>query len=255
MTESVHPWWESLYDDWLADVLLTRGDAAEVTATLGFLTEALRLEAGQRVFDQCCGIGSLSVPLAQAGYRVQACDLMPGYIERARSYASQQQVQVESCVADAFHFVAAPCQAAFNWWTSFGYAPSDTENLRMLRCAYDSLLPGGRFALDFMNVPGVLRSFVPRVITQRQTPRGNVTLVRESEIDLRAMAMTKRWTYHLPDGSEKSHPSWVRMYLPHELEALLRRAGFEDVALYGDVDLSAIALDSPRCIAVARRPV
>ncbi len=248
-------WWPSLYDDLLADVLLERGDPAELEATLAFLEQALALRPGLRVFDQCCGIGSIAVPLAAHGLDVVACDLMPDYIARAEADAQARGLHLELQAADAFQFVAAPpCHGAFNWWTSFGYMREDDDNLRMLARAYESLVPGGQFALDFMNVPGILRTFLPRVETRRQTRRGEVLLVRDSAIDLRAMAMTKRWCYRLPDGTEVAHDSWVRLYLPHELVALLERVGFRDVALYGDLHFAALTLNSPRCIAVARRP-
>jgi 16S rRNA G1207 methylase RsmC len=58
-------WWTELYDDHLADVLLEPSSPAEVDATLGFLVERLHLTPRARVFDQCCGTGRLSVPLAR----------------------------------------------------------------------------------------------------------------------------------------------------------------------------------------------
>lgn len=254
MTTPAQSWWPALYDDLLADVLLERADGAELQNTLRFLTDALQLSPGARVFDQCCGIGSLSVPLAKH-HSVVGWDLMPGYIERAQRAARAAHLEAELVAADAFHYTPSlACDAGFNWWTSFGYAPSDQDNLRMLQRAFEALRAGGRFALDFMNVPGILRAFQPHVVTRRNTSRGEVMLIRESRVDLAAMAMIKRWTYLLPDGQRVEHDSWVRLYLPHELAALLKRAGFEDVVLYGDLDKTPITLDSPRCIAVARRP-
>lgn len=248
-------WWERLYDELLAEMLLERADGAEVDETLAFLQKALALTPGARVFDQCCGIGSLSIPLAQRGFRVSGCDLMPAYVERAMRKASGLGLELDLVAADAFEHVAVPtCDAAFNWWTSFGYATSDQQNASMLAGAFSSLRPNARFALDFMNVPGVLRGFLPRVETRRNTRYGEVTLVRDSAVDLRAMAMTKRWSYRLPDGSLVEHDSWVRLYSPNELVSLVASVGFTDIALYGGLKFEALTLDSPRCIVVARRP-
>lgn len=255
MTSNSQPWWRSLYDDLLADVLLERSDPAEVDATLRFLTNRLELLPGMRVFDQCCGVGSLAVPLASSGYRLNGCDLIPEYVERARRRAVDARVVVELETADAFQFVPPqPCDAVFNWWTSFGYASTDDENVRMLDRAAEALRPGGRFALDFMNVTGVLRGFQSRVRTERVTARGTIELIRDSSIDLRRLVMLKRWTYTLPDGSRIARDSQVRMYLPHELVGLFARAGFSDVQLYGNLDGAPLELDSPRCIVVGKRP-
>jgi 2-polyprenyl-3-methyl-5-hydroxy-6-metoxy-1,4-benzoquinol methylase len=253
-TASTAPWWEALYDDLLADVLLERDDAA-TQATLAFLQEHLRLEAGMRIFDQCCGIGSLSLPLAARGLSVVGVDQAAAYVERGNDAARTQGLDVHLVAADARAWRAPePCHAAFNWWTSFGYAADDEDNRRMLERAFESLRPGGRFALDTMNLPGVLRGFQPAVVTRRHTPRGEVTLVRETLLDLSEGMMKKTWTYLLPGDRRVEHRSAVRLYLPHTLACMLRDVGFEDIELLGSVRGEPLALESPRCIAVARRP-
>jgi 2-polyprenyl-3-methyl-5-hydroxy-6-metoxy-1,4-benzoquinol methylase len=77
-------WWTTLYDDTLADMLLVRRNAEELRTTIAFLGEQLGLRPGAVVFDQCCGIGSLSNPLAEAGARVVGVDQCAAYVERAR---------------------------------------------------------------------------------------------------------------------------------------------------------------------------
>ena len=69
-------WWVSFYDELLAETLLVRESESEVTATLDFLQRTLRLEPGlgQRVLDQCCGIGSLANPLVARGFAVIGVD-------------------------------------------------------------------------------------------------------------------------------------------------------------------------------------
>ena len=51
-------------------------------------------------------------------------------------------------------------------------------------------------------------------MTRRETPRGEVTLVRETRLDLGQGMMHKTWTYFLPSGERVSHQSAVRLYLP-----------------------------------------
>jgi SAM-dependent methyltransferase len=251
----VTTWWAELYDDLLAEVLLVRGDPADTARTLSYLISQLRLEPGSRVLDQCCGIGSLALPLAQAGYQVVGVDQAKGYVARARGEASRAGLSVELHAADAFEFVARPpCRAVLNWWTSFGYATDDETNLQMLLRAFESLEPGGRLALDVMNLPGVLRNFAPTVTLRRQTAHGEVELARESELDLARGELRKLWRYTLPDGRRVEHVSTVRLYMPHSLAELVRRAGFVDVVLHGELDASPLGLDSRRCILVATRP-
>jgi SAM-dependent methyltransferase len=248
MTKS---WWHELYDDLLADMLLVRDDPNEVERTLRFVQRELALEPGAHIYDQCCGIGSLSVPLAHLGYQVTGVDQCEAYILRARE-AAPDPSSLRFEAADACEFVAAePCDAVLNWWTSFGYCPTDEENLRMLQRAYDSLKPGGRFALDYLNVPGILRSFQRHVVTRRLCEVGEVVLIRESEVDIARGTMEKLWSFQLPDGTQVERRSSVRLYMPHEVRAMLEAVGFSQVKLYGNVDSEALGLDSQRCIAVA----
>jgi SAM-dependent methyltransferase len=237
-------WWRELYDERLATLLLDAVDDADSEATAAFLVEHLRLRAGDRVLDQCAGTGRLSAALASRGLVVVAVEQCDAYVGRIRERAPS----VEAIAADAFEFVARPpCAAAFNWWTSFGYLVDDPGNLRMLRRAFESLQPGGRFALDFLNVPQILRAFRAHDITQR----AGLTLTRDTRLDLARGLMHKRWRVE-PGGVVRD--STVRAYHPHELVGLAEQAGFADITLVGSVRGEPLELDSPRCILLARRP-
>jgi 2-polyprenyl-3-methyl-5-hydroxy-6-metoxy-1,4-benzoquinol methylase len=248
-------WWANLYDDLLADMLLARSNSQESERTADFLVEKLGIMPGMRVLDQCCGIGSLSIPLASRGYEVVGVDQCEAYIDRGRRAAEAARARVEFHAADALEFVPErPVDGAFNWWTSFGYLPHDEGNARMLRRALEALRPRGLFLLDFMNVPGVLRSLQKDVVLRRATPRGEVVLHRESSVNLARGTLEKRWTYFLPDGQRRSWPSSVRLYMPHEVARLLGEVGFSDIEMYGDEQGNTLLLDSPRLILRARRP-
>lgn len=246
-------WWESLYDGLLAAVLLEPQTEDELARTADFVWGVLELAPGARVFDQCCGLGQLARVMASRGAEVIGVDQASAYVERARRDAEGLRARFE--VGDAFAFVAEPaCDGAYNWWTSYGYADDDAENERMLARAFESLRPGARYALDVPNVPGLLRGFLPSVVTRRAMPEGELVLIRESSIDLAKGVLHKRWTYVLPDGGMVVRPSAVRLYMPHDMRAAFERAGFEEVALYGSTAGERLALDSPRCIVVGRRP-
>lgn len=255
MAEAPTPWWVDLYDDAVADVLLQRSDPAEVDATVDFLVRALELAPGARVFDQCCGIGTLAVPLAQRGVRVIGVEGSARYVERAR--AAALGLPCRFIVGDAFAFVPEePCDGALCWGTSFGNAETDEDNLRMLQRAYEGLRPGGRFVLDYQHVARLLGSFQPALIQHGplQPDGTRITLLRESQLDLPRGVLAQRWTVLTPEGRRRETRSEVRLYLPHELLRLLRAAGFSDVDFFGDLHWGALQERSPRCVVVARRP-
>jgi SAM-dependent methyltransferase len=246
-------WWSALYDDWLAEQLLVR-EAGEVDATVAFLRSRLDLRGGARVLDQCCGIGSMALPLAASGVQVIGVDQAEAYVARANRDARARGLNASFVAGDACRFLPpAPVDAAFNWWTSFGYFDDDEANLAMLARAYDALVPGGRFALDTMNVPGVLRGFQREVSLRRETPRGEVLLHRESRVDLVRGRLLKRWTYFVGEDGKVEHESSVKLYMPDVIGDMLRRAGFSEVEMVGSVAGEPLSLDSPRLIAIARR--
>lgn len=245
-------WWETFYDEHLAHLLLEQTSEAEVQETIRFLTETLSLNAHARIYDQCCGNGRLSLPLAALGHEVVGVDQAAIYIQEAQR---AEAPRATFFAGDASQVVIdPPCDAVINWWTSFGYATRDEDNLKMLRAAYDSLKPGGGFALDFLNAPGIIRHFQRDVVTRRQLPEGQVVLLRETRLDLQHVRILKHWTYFLPDGRRVEHDTSVGLYMPHQLVALARAAGFDHVELWGGTDGSDLSADSPRCILTARRP-
>lgn len=251
-------WWVDFYDEWLELMLLDEAGGARLERTLDFLWEALELEPGARVFDQCCGNGRVALPLAAREITVHGVDQAASYIERATACAVAEGLDDRATfvAGDAFEYVARPtCDAAINWWTSFGYAPTDEGNRAMLERARDSLVAGGRLALDFLNLPGVLRHFAPHVIDRREAPDGSgeVVLTRESRVDVAAGVLRKRWTYFLPGGERVEHDSAVRLLMPHRIGQMMADVGLEVVAMYGGTDASPLTMDSPRCVIVARR--
>jgi SAM-dependent methyltransferase len=244
-----------LYDDIVAELFLLRQDPQHTSQTSSFLIRTLGLEPGSTVFDQCCGTGTISLPMAGAGVRVVGVDQCEQYVRRASEAAAQQNLPAEFHVGDAFAFVApTPCDGGFNWNTGFGNDSDDDRNREMLRRAFESLRPGGRFALDYQHVARVLRDFQHALTYRLPRPGGEVLLIRESEPDLPAGLLRQVWTFLLPDGTRRVRRSLVRLYLPAELAGLLRSVGFNDVTFGGGIDSQPLTLDSPRCIAIARRP-
>jgi SAM-dependent methyltransferase len=248
-------WWQPLYDDIVAELFLVRHNKQDVADAVAFLRGVLALEPGMTAFDQCCGIGTLAIPLAEQGVRVVGVDQSEAYVRRAARSAGG--LPCEFRAADAFAFAPAePCDAAFNWGTGFGNALDDGRNREMLRRAFEAVKPGGRFLLDFQHVPRVLRTFQPAV--SKRLGQGEnapeTVLVRESHIDLVAGAIRQRWTFFLPDGSRRERRSVVRLYLPNQLADMLREVGFADVQFYGDTRAQPLTLDSPRCVLVGTRP-
>jgi SAM-dependent methyltransferase len=249
------PWWASFFDDLYARVGLTGGDPALIEQIVEFLIGALELEPGMTVLDQCCGIGRLSLPLAQRGMRVIGVDQSAEYVDRATHKAASGGLTCEFHCADAMEFVSPrPCDAAFNWFTSFGYLEDDEINLRMLQRAFESLAPGGRFVIDLINAAAVLADFRSMMVYPAQDRAGGIVVLTDNRADLPRGMVESAWTFIEPDGRRQTRRVSTRLMMPHELGRLLRRCGFVDIRMAGWIDGSPLSLNSRRCIALARKP-
>lgn len=245
-------WWTTFHTAEMADLLLVRSSSEELRQTLDFLVQELRLRPGDRAYDQCCGIGSLSIPLAERGMQIVGADLCDHYIARAQREAKGN---CRFVCGDAFQFVPeAPCDGVFNWYSSFGYALTDARNAQMIRRAYESLRPGGLFALEMPNFFSLLRNFQPRMERQGVSAGRDVTLVRESTIDMRRGRLEQVWTWNTAGREPFHHRSALRIYFSYQIAEMFDECGFTDIRFFADVRSKKFTLDDPRFICVGERP-
>lgn len=243
-------WIESFHDELLMHTLLVRTDSSELEKDLCFLTQTLNIRPGSLVLDQCCGIGSIAVPLSKQGIQVVGVDITPSYIERAKSIPSTCQFHCE----DARTFQYPSCDGVFNWWTGFGYFLDDTENKKLIEQAFASLRSGGTYILDVPNLSGILRHFRPKMHNTYETEIGTITLERTTIMDLYRSRMEKEWIYRKDGVICAQHHSSVRMYGSHELVSMLKNVGFSDITLLGNREGAPLSLDHLRCICIGRKP-
>ena len=249
-------WWETLYDDAIADLFLARQSEDALAREIRFLMRLLDLKPGDLLFDQCCGIGTQSLALAAEGLRVIGVDQCARYTERARAKAEERGLAARFEAADATRFRSPePCHAGVNWGTSFGNGPNDETNLAMARRAFESLRPGAAYAVEFPNMAHLIAHFQPVMVRRRATAEGEWLVLRESTLNLAGGSLDQVWTIVHPDGTRRTNPSSVRLYLPSQLAELLAAAGFGDVQLFGGTDGDPLDMGHARCICIARRPL
>lgn len=246
-------WLQSFHDELFSETLLVRRDPEAREKELQFLETTLHLNKKEPILDQCCGIGSLSVPLLEKGFSMVGVDIVPDYIEKANQEA-QKLGKGQFFCEDARKFIYSNCQAVFNWWTGFGYFETDQENQQVIEAAFQSLRSGGYYLLDLLHPAGVLRHFKPVMITEYSTKFGVVTLTRNTEFDLYNGRMEKDWIYSQEGKELQRHHSSLRIYYAHEIAAMFQKIGFRDVQLFGNTRLEPLNIDHLRCICIGRKP-
>ena len=204
-----------------------------------------------RVLDLGCGPGRHSIPLAKQGAQVTGVDRSPFLLEKARSRAEFEKLNIEWVQADMRSFVRPDeFDLVINLFTSFGYFGDVEEDLTVLRNVFRSLAPGGFFIIDVMGKEIVARGFAPSEV--REQPDGSIWVSTREIID-DWYRIRSHW-FLIRDGKVAEVQFDNALYSGREMADLLKEAGFEKVRLFGSLQGIPYDLKAQRLVAVAVKP-
>ena len=63
-----------------------------------------------------------------------------------------------------------------------------------------------------------------------------MTILNEHTADFQRGVINADWTFVLPDGRRETRHVFTRMLMPHEIVAMFRRAGFDEIELLGSTE-------------------
>jgi len=212
----------------------------------------LALTEGDRVLDVGCGFGRHAVQMARRGLRVVGLDLSAYFLALGQERARTAGVDVRFVRGDmqllpfTGIFDAAVCLGG-----SFGQFETEDEDLALLTETAQALRPRGKFLLDVANRDGILSRFIGKDWDQLED--GTVVLRERQWDSLRGRVEGKDIVVG-PDGRRREYAHSMRLYGAPEISSMLRRAGFDVLAMYGSLAGAAVGWDSPRVNVVAQRP-
>jgi SAM-dependent methyltransferase len=249
MPEAAPDWWQTWFGPGyldLYDALLAERTPVEVDQ----VEALLHLHPPRRILDLPCGQGRHAIELARRGYEVTGVDLSSYMLDVARERAQAAGVMVRWLAGDMR--AALPGETfdlVLNLFTSFGYFADEADDHRVVRAAASMLEPGGRFLLEVINGEQVMGNFQER----EWFTIGQTAVMERRSLDMPARRMVVERTVSSTNGEDISVHA-VRLYRGDELEAMLRRAGFSAVNLYGAWDGARLTADSLRVLAVGSMP-
>lgn len=244
------------------------------TADIDFFLSLLRRLQPRRVLELACGNGRVTVPLAELGatqgFDVVGLELVPEMLEAAQQKratapaATQERLRLEAGdmrtwrVAEGeplFDLIVTPCSSVCHLLTL-------EDQLAAWRCAYDNLVPGGRFCVDVATadlgsytdswhhpphewVEIDLDTFDEATKTRLLRQKTTRYLAHEQLACIRFL-YDKFVGAAPPERSISDFESHV--YYPRELQLLFMHTGFEVETTYGNYQSRPLGPSSPQMI-------
>lgn len=202
------------------------------------------------VLDLCCGPGRHSVPLRKKGFQVTGVDLQPMLLEKAREYSDRENVTVEYIEENMLTFQRSESfDLVISMFSSFGYFSDPDEDFKVIENVYDSLKPGGKFLIDVRGKE--IHAMANVTCFTQELPNGDIIFHRTGVNDDWTRSKTD-WFY-VTDGKTHKFGMSVNLYCGSELRALLQKAGFSGVRVYGDLKGGPYNHNAKRLVVVAEK--
>lgn len=246
-------WWTDFFHgtwgEWQA-----HGHSPEQTRTeVDFLMSSLGIEAGDRVLDLACGIGRHSVELAARGLEVVGVDFNASALSIAEQTASERGLAASFFHRDMRDLVwTEEFDAAFNYFSSFGYFEDDAENLRAAEGVARALRPGGCFLIETHVMESVFPDFRSHLWNRWDETSPVDHILQDTRWDAERGRVDTDWTFVRQGNVTTAHSS-MRLYTYRELTELLREAGFKHCRGLESLTGKAFTVGSRRLALVAEK--
>lgn len=205
-------------------------------ATAAFLTH--ELPPGSRVLDAACGTGTYASALADQGFIVDAIDLEPAMIERARGKHGAVRWLVGDMSRPSTYASIEPYRLIYCIGNSILHLGSKSQVADMLQECAGHLSDGGSLILQVVNVDKVMKQSDARLPVIAR-PEAGVRFIRSyapAAEPGRIRFQSKIVLDHPPQTFE-SEVGLLRLGA-EEWDPLLRQAGFASMVRYGGFDRS-----------------
>lgn len=234
-------WFTDWFDSKYYHLLYNNRDENEAEKFVAALVAQLNLAKGLKVLDVACGKGRHAKTLQRLGFDVTGIDLSENSIAYAKQFENEH-----------LHFVRWDMRQTYrsnyfdmvvNLFSSFGYLPSDEDNLVALKAIAANLKPNGIFVLDYMNAEWVVKQIKPREILQRSNIQFHI------QKKIADGFVVKNIQFVNEEGANFEFEEKLRIIHLQTFQNLCKDAGLVIENVWGDYELQTFnAASSPRII-------
>lgn len=226
------------------------------------------------ILDLACGTGRHSIRLSIEGYNVVGLDISSNLLRIAKSRCSGTQL-----VRGDMRFLPfkpAAFSAAICMDTSFGYLPSEVDDVQSLSELKETVNHGSVFNIDVFNrehlilkykanwlmdfrwklLPTLLKPnrfskwMLFRVFNWKEYP--SFLLLQKRTVDADGIRLHDLWVIHdKEDGQIRVFSHSVRLYERKHLQSMLENAGFTVSEVYGNYKEQSFSPNSKNLILLA----
>lgn len=206
------------------------------------LLETYRIRSGN-LLDLCCGNGRISVLMAKRGFRALGVDISEPFLEDARRKAEEHGVSdrvtfLKGDVRRLQQIVKAnlqPFDVVTDAWTSIGYY-SQKDDLSVFKQARHLSREGAvLFITETMHTEYLSIKSAPNSYAEID----DLVLLENREYDPISACAKTSWAFYHKRGEDLEFIDRVNfenhIYSPSELSSLLQKAGWQTIALYGNI--------------------
>jgi len=241
--------------DWVNKLFIERSDlflrllnqrwlkTEELVNGMARVLDGFGIESGN-LLDLCCGNGRVSIHMAERGFKTVGVDISKAFLEDARRKAQERRVSnlvtfLEGDVRRLKEVVSQRHSNSFdalvNAWTSIGFYEEE-DDLSIFRQARELSREGAiLFVAETMHTEYVSIKFAPTSYTELD----RILILENRKYDQITAQAATSWIFYNKRGQDLEFMDKVdsthHIYSLSELSSLLRKAGWETVAAYGNL--------------------
>lgn len=237
--ETIGNRWYSDESFWItyAPYLFDEKRWAEAESAAGMIVDFVRSHQSETettmekysVLDACCGPGRFALEFARKGHAVTAIDIVQPFIDALKETADIEKLAISAFCSDILAFDAENTfDITLNLYTSFGYFPSEQDDIKLLASMYRALKPGGWFFLEVLS-----KELCAKYFTDGEWFEKDGALVcTQFTVDDGWNYLNNRWIV-CKDGHTTDTTWKLRLYSFSDLQRILHEIGFTEIQSYG----------------------